>query len=118
MNDVTIPFRSPTVNATAELVKTGHRKLHSIHAFSINDEDVFLHFYNVAAASSVTVGTTVPDYTVIIPAGDTNLRGVIAEAYGEAPLVFQKGIVIAVTEEDDGGLTAPDTDCFVGLRIS
>jgi len=118
MNDVTIPFRSPTVNATAELVKTGYRKLHSIHAFSINDEDNFLHFYNVAAASSVTVGTTVPDYTVLLPAGDTNLRGAIAEAYGEGPLSFQKGIVIAVTKEDDGGNSAPDVDCFVSLRIS
>jgi len=118
MNDLTIPFRSPTVNATAELVRTGRTKLHSIHASNIDANDVFLHFYNVAAAVSVTVGTTVPDYTVLIPAGTATLRGAISDFYNEAPLAFPKGIVIAVTKEADAAATAPTTDSFVSLRIS
>jgi hypothetical protein len=111
-------YRSVAGNATAKLVNGAYTRLHSVHAWSVNDEDNFLHVYDAAAAADVTVGTTTPKFTYLIPAGDTSLRGAVSDDYGSNPLELKNGLVFAVTKEDGTGTTAPDVNCGVNFRYS
>ena len=114
----TLPYRSVAGNATAKLVLTGMRRLHGYHTFSINNEDNFLHIYDAAAITDVTVGTTDPVLTLLVPAGDGTIYGAGAEDFGNFPIVLKNGLVWAVTKEKDGAATAPDVDCGVNFRYS
>ena len=67
-------------------------------------EVTYLQFFNAAAAADVTVGTTAPVWTIMVPASD----GICIPPF--APLHhFDKGLVIAASKTSRTGNTAPAT---------
>ena len=111
-----IPFHSPTVNATAELLVGKAATLENMEASNIDATDVFIQLFDAVQVSDVTVGTTVPDYVLGVPAGDATKRG-FRDAYWNPGLDFQKGIVIAATTTV-GGNTAGATAAHVSASYS
>lgn len=92
-------FYAAAQDNTRTLVFTGHG---NIHAIDVQNNDstnaVFVQFFNVAATTDVTLGTTTPDWSLKNYA-NSHVR--IAE---EWPVLkhFDKGLVIAVTTTRTG----------------
>ncbi len=111
------PYRSLAGNATAKLVQTGYVNLIGIDISSKNNEDNWVHVYDAAAASDVTVGSTTPKQSWPVATSD-DTHYVMTDIYLEEGLKFDLGLVFAVTKETGGGTTAPDSDCIVNMRIN
>lgn len=101
-------FRNTGVTNTAVAVKASAGCLYYYHVYNTNTSDVFLQIYDVASGS-VTVGTTTPTYTLVVPAG-----GGILDSPFSAPMNFSTAITIAVTTTATGG-TAPSTALLVNM---
>jgi len=70
---------------------------------------LYVQFFDVAAASSVTLGTTPPAYTIAVPPYG------VTDAFAGAPqFTFYNGIVIAATTTPTGA-AAPSTAASVTL---
>ncbi len=83
-----------------------------IDAANINAEDLFIQLFDSLSAD-VTVGTTTPNYVVVVPGGDdTNRAGTQWQPPGN--MKFTTGITYAVTTTA-GGSTGPDTEIEVGF---
>ena len=84
-----------------------------IHVINPNTTDCFLQCFD-ALLADVTVGTTTPKYSFLLPGGTgASNRGVYDGAFA-VPLTFTTGLVIAVTT---GATTngAPLSDAIVNL---
>lgn len=108
----------PTVDTTADETKVlltdgaGNRttSIYHVNASNPNNTELFVQFFDAAATTDVTLGTTVPDWFVIVPKGvGANDEGSVDINYYNAPVKFQKGIVYAVTTTV-GGSTGPTAD--------
>ncbi len=66
----TNPYRNITGNATAQLVQAGVTDLHYVDCANKTTDDVWLHLYDSSTAVGVTVGTTTPKQSYLIPLGD------------------------------------------------
>lgn len=112
----------PTVDTTADetLVKltdgagNNTKNIYRIIATNPNATDLFIQFFDVAATSDITLGTTVPDWFTFIPGGDGTNDGAVIDDFYNAPVQFQKGIVYAVTTTV-GGSTGPTSDGALGI---
>lgn len=102
-------FRNTALSNTAVAVKSSAGNLYYYHVYNTNSSDCFLQFYNVAQGS-VTVGTTTPDLTFVIPGGG----GVLDGSFDSSPFSFSTAITIAATTTITGG-TAPGTGFLVAL---
>lgn len=88
-------FRNIAVNTTDVTVKTTAGRLYTYNIHNSGAVDTYVQFYN-ALIASVTVGTTVPVWTVTVPAGESVT---LALAY---PLPFATAITVAATTTFDG----------------
>ena len=111
------PYRSLVGNATAVLASKGYTTVKLCNIFSKNNEDNWLHLYNAAAATDVTVGTTVPDQSYAVATSD-NTAYVMTDVNMHGGLRFDLGLVFAVTKELSGAATAPDSNCVINLGLS
>ena len=85
-----------TTNIT--LVKAGNDvRLRGVCVSSINAAARYLKFFDLAATASLTLGTTVPDLTLIIPGAAAGAG--IAYNFPDEGVPFRNGIVIATTTE-------------------
>ena len=91
------------------LVRVGNPgavKVTAAHLMNIAAAVTFVQFFEARLATDITLGTTVPDYTlgagIGLPNEQTTLR-----------LMFAKGLFVAATTTA-GGLTAPS----VGVPVS
>lgn len=99
------PFNAPTLSSTAVLLvpntSGGPISLSYFNLSNPNSTLAYVQFFDAAATSAVTVGTTAPTFFVAVPANG----GVV----DTSPLVdyqFKKGIVVAATTTPTGN-TAP-----------
>lgn len=104
-------FRDVALSNTDVTVKASAGRVYSYYFKNPHATDTaWVHFYN-ALIASVTVGTTVPVWSVEVPAGGTN------EVEFTVPLSFATGITIAATTSSTHTVsTAPTTAliAFVG----
>lgn len=114
MAKASVPWYSATGNATDELVKAGYTLLHSFEVENPNTVQVYIQLFDSATVAGVTVGTTTPSQTYLVPAGDGTDNAVKVRDYADAPLRFGSGLVYAVTTDREGN-AAPDSDCPVNM---
>lgn len=110
---VQIQYRSNNITtAAAFLVATGNRVLVGWNLITIGTTSSYLQLYNAAATTDVTVGTTAPIRTLLIPAGGTALLS----NEDQFQLQFNLGIVGAVTGGMlDNSSAAPNGACMVEI---
>ena len=93
--------RDADIDNTAQVCKAAAGNLYGYHVQNPNSSDAWLQFYDVAAGS-VTVGTTTPKLSLVVPA-----NGAI-EHIGALPVEFSTAITYAATTTAAGG-TDPTT---------
>lgn len=96
-----LTLRDASIDNTAQACKTSRGRVYGYHVQNPNASDAWLQFYDVAAGS-VTVGTTTPKLSLVVPAS-----GAI-EAYFTVPWEFETAITYSATTTAAGG-TNPTT---------
>jgi len=111
------PFFKADQSGTAVLVHTGSTNITTLEAQNINTVDLFIQLFDAASASSVTVGTTTPNQSFVIPASDGTNRAATSKDWADRGLMFRNGLVIAITTTATGS-TSPGTACVVNISYS
>ena len=88
--------------------------LRGIQAYSINGIDTWLQVFDVAAAS-VTLGTTTPIQSYLIPKGNGTDRGAFTELFPDGISLGGVALSIAATTTETGN-TAPTTAIEVNIQ--
>lgn len=87
--------------------------LFNLHVINPNTTDVFIQLFN-ALAANVTVGTTTPQLSYLVPGGTgASNRGAFAIDFA-APISFATALSCAVTT-DATGSGAPASDAIVNV---
>lgn len=110
-------FRSIDIDESEEEVKATAGTLYWLHAMNQTASKRYLKFYN-ATAANVTVGSTTPVMTFVIPTmGDTNGAGFVME-FGAGGVSFSTAITVACTtglaDNDSGAPGANDVIINLG----
>lgn len=93
-------LRDVDIDNTAQTLKASMGWLSGLHVQNPNAADAWLHFYDLAAGS-VTVGTTTPKLSFVVPA-----NGAYAEEFDE--IAFETALTYAASTTATGG-TDPTT---------
>lgn len=109
------PYFKSDQAATAVLVKTGSLRLESLEVQNKDANQVWCQLFNAAAAADVTVGTTTPVLSFIVPPGDGTNYSATAKDFPKG-LRFPKGLVMAVTTTATGN-TASASNAIVNATI-
>lgn len=96
---------------TAQVCKTSGGLLWGLVISNSNAADAFLQLFDVAAGS-VTVGTTAPKLSLLVPKGDGTASGAV-ELIFPKPIYFENAITYACTTTATG-----NTDPTVGLVVN
>lgn len=109
-------FRSLDLDETEEEIKGSAGQVYWIHAMNLAATKRYLKFYN-ATAANVTVGTTTPVLTFLLPTlGDTNGAGFVLQV--PMGIAFDTAISVAVTtgfaDNDTGAPGANDVIVNIG----
>ena len=113
----------PTVDTTADETKVlltdaasnNTKNIYRVMATNPNATDLFVQWFDAAATADVTLGTTIADWVTFIPAGtSTTVQGAVIDEFYNAPVLFQKGIVYAVTTTVSGS-TGPTSDGVLAI---
>ncbi len=91
----TIPYLDTDGDNTAQALKTADGRILYLHVINPNATDAFLQLFD-AATGDVTVGTTTPALTFLIPAGNGVTRGAWELPPGVA-ILFKVAITYACT---------------------
>ena len=106
-------FRSLDLDETEEDVKTSAGKLYKLRITNFATAPVYVKLYN-ATAANVTVGTTTPIDTIVVPAASASDACVITENFGGRGLIFSTALSLAaVTGLADNNTGAPATNACV-----
>lgn len=101
-------YRKADLAATAAAVKASSTRLFTVNIDNTaNAAKTYVHFYD-ALAANVTVGTTVPVKTLVVPASGGY------DFYWVKPPAFAIGLTIAATTTV-GGLTAPSSSVLINI---
>ena len=97
---------------TAQAVKTSAGDIAYLHIVNTNSVDTYLQLFDLAAAD-VTVGTTTPKLSFLVPAGNGTDAGGFTENFGDRPIHFEVAITYAcATSATSNG------DPTVGLTVN
>lgn len=107
-------LRDTDVDNTNQVVKVGGGDLAFFQVTNPNTVDVFFQIYDGLTAS-VSVGTTTPTATFIVPAG-TAADHSGAYEYDGPPIKFEIGLIYAATTTVTGG-TDPTTGAVLGVML-
>lgn len=107
MQFASVPRYDASGTSTAELLNTGMTVVTSVEIENPNGAPVYLQLFDAAAIADVTVGTTTPDYTRMVPLGSAAAP---TSRIIEVPIRFAKGCVYAVTTTRSGNGN-PGTAC-------
>lgn len=108
------PFRNTNILATPVAVSAGPCRLTGLHVSNVNTNVMYLHFYN-DIHSNVTVGTTTPTLSLMIPGGSATAPGGCDTIPGIGNgCRFSTALSIAATTALTGN-TAPGTGLNVNL---
>lgn len=104
------PYFQVAADETKRLINAGITELYGVEAVNSDDKVYYIQLFDATAAADVTLGTTTPDYVVMVPcrASATN-KGILDRDWNEEPLRFAKGLVYAITDTATG-TGAPTTD--------
>lgn len=106
-------FRSLTLDSTAQAVKASAGELWGYNIINLNAADIYVKFYNVAAAS-VNPASDVPIKTLFVP----QLSTVFQDTKSRLD-VFSTAIAVrAVTGSGDTNTTAPSTLPIIEIKYS
>jgi hypothetical protein len=103
-------LRDADVDNTAQALKTTAGRLLGVHVQNPNASDAWLQLYD-AATGSVTVGTTTPKLSFVVPANG----GYTDTFQGEDAISFATAITYAATTTAAGG-TDPTTGLVATFR--
>lgn len=112
-----IRYRNTALSSTdvqAQVAYTGGIYVRGFNFINPNSSDVYVKFYD-ALATNVTVGTTTPVLTLMVPA-----NGSIFEAYDKDKIVafFSTAVTLAVvTGLADSSTTAPSTAIHGSIQM-
>ena len=112
-----IPIYDASVTGVTELLQTGYTILESAEVENINTTPVYLQLFDAAATTDVTLGTTTPTDTRMIPAGAGTPNNTARLFGNDIRRRFGAGIVYAITTTRSGS-TSPATACPVNFVIS
>ena len=113
-----IRYRNTALSSTdvqAVVCGTGGFNIRGFNIINPNSSDVYVKFYD-ALAANVTVGTTTPILTLLVPA-----NGSVFEPFESQKVVafFNTAITLAaVTGLADSSTTAPSTAIHVSIQYS
>jgi hypothetical protein len=102
-----IPFYDETADETVAAIATAGMMLHFVEVSNVDNDSYFLQLFNVAATTDVTLGTTTPTQSFLIPAGNGTLHGAMDKVF-DPPIDFTLGLSYAITTTA-GGNTGPTT---------
>ena len=91
---------------TAQVLKASPGYLKYLHAINANTVDIYVQFFD-AAVADVTVGTTTPKWSLLVPAGNGAQGGIFDEQWQD-PVSFGTAISYACTTTATGA-GAPTT---------
>jgi hypothetical protein len=97
---------------SAQAMKTSPGKVYRLHVVNQNTADAYIQFFD-AATASVTVGSTTPIQSYLVPGGDGTNSGALDVNLFDAPLDFQTAITYACTTTATGS-----TDPTTGLTVN
>lgn len=89
--------RTNNVNATKNLIKAGDAALKHVFVKNSAGASAFIGIFDAAAIADVTLGTTIPDYEIIVADAANG-----ALALPEKGIFFDLGIVIASVTSSAG----------------
>jgi len=95
----------------ATAVKATEGRVYGIELTNVNAADAFIQLFD-AVTTDVTVGTTTPSQSYLVPSGDGTLVGGMDKMF-VVPLEFATAITYACTSEIAGA-----TDPTVGLTVN
>lgn len=96
---------------TAQAVKTTAGRIHAIEVSNKNNADAFIQLFDTAT-TGVTVGTTTPKLSILVPKGDGTLYG-SKDMVFNFPIRFTTAITYACTTTPTG-----NTDPTIGLTVN
>ena len=97
---------------TAQVCKTSGGRVHYLEVSNRNTVDAYLQLFDVAAAS-VTVGTTTPKQSFLVPGGAASTLAGAMDRIFNPPMQFQIAITYACTTTPTG-----NTDPTTGLNVN
>ncbi len=109
-------FLSSDADETVDQASTQACTLYHVSAQSVDATPLYLHLYDVVSSTGVSVGTTTPDVTYIVPSqGNGNGAGLIEDiAKGYA---FANGICLSATTTIGGSGGPGGNECVVTLGL-
>ena len=94
---------------TAQAVKAAPGRIYAMEVSNPNTANAFIQLFD-ALAANVTVGTTTPKQSYIVPAS-----GAMDKSFADSPLEFGVGITYACTTTATGS-TDPTTGLVVNIQ--
>lgn len=112
-----VSFRDTALTSTDVAVKASAGDVYGWNFINPNTVDVYVKFYD-ATTSSVTVGTTTPVLTILVPAASSGSNGMFFQDVQSGPQFrFSTAITIAcVTGIADSSTGAPGTAIHASVR--
>lgn len=98
---------------TNQVVKSNPGRIYNVEVSNINNADAFLQLFD-ALTANVTVGTTAPKLSFLVPKGNTVDYGAMEKQFGDSPLEFGVGIIYACTTTATGN-GDPTTGLIVNI---
>lgn len=96
INGNLLVFRSLDLDETEEEVKTTAGKLYKLRITNFATSPRYVKLYN-ATAANVTVGSTTPIDTIVVPAASASDACIITENFGGKGLTFSTALSMAAT---------------------
>lgn len=118
-NPVSLPastaYRNVDVDETEDAVSTVATRMDWIHAVNVTADALYLHLYN-ATTANITVGTTTPLLTFVVPSQAAGTSGGGFNMAFPNGIAFGTALSIAATTSATSGTTGPATNgCIVAL---
>ena len=111
------PFFDAAVTAAVNVSTACRGRLMGFQAYNVNTTDAFLQVFNVPAAS-VTLGTTTPIQSYLIPRGNATDRGGAAESFLPDGLILDGSAISIAATTTEAGSTTVTTGLEVNLQYS
>jgi hypothetical protein len=111
-------YRNTALSSVKQQIKGSPGNIHGWNFINPNTTDVYVKIYD-ALVANVTVGTTVPVFTLCIPAAaSASICGIFFQDVNSQPqFICTTGITIAaVTGLADNSTTAPSTAIHCSVR--
>lgn len=101
-NTGAIPIFDASVSNTVETGVAYPTNLITVHAYNTSTSDCYLQLFNAAAASDVTLGSTAPTQSYLIPGASGTNAGAYELPLDFPGIQFTTGICYAVTSTKNG----------------